>query len=515
MFIQSLFFIFSLILTLLFLVYGFNYYYLLLAARRYRSPALTERSKTRPAVSIQLPIYNEKYVVRRVVAACAEMVDAYGVEKVRLLILDDSDDDTVQEIDDVVEEYKKRNFRIEVLRRPNRAGFKAGALQAALDNTPEEFIAIFDADFIPPADFLLKTMPYFSQNESVAIVQSRWSSVNKDYNMLTQAISHAIDVHFLIEQPGRFTAGIFQNFNGSGGVLRKKAILEAGGWQADTLAEDLDLSYRMQVLGYRILYLRDVLCPGEIPPTVLNIRQQQGRWACGTMRVARKILPGLFHNRNISLKQRVQAFLHLTGYMIQPLMVFSFLLSCLAALLGVNDLQASQLNILMPPNAALFGFNATTLVFLQNLIWLLLVPFIILCTLAPWISIVSTLKIQRLPLARNLTSFLVLVLICFGISLSTMRGVARALFTNRAWEWTRTPKYADIKNSKDRRQMKYQIPSDKLWAVELIFVILGIWAIVTAILRRDFAILVLLVPFALSYGFVLFFSIPRGRTRWA
>src|SRR5512136_2187819 len=279
MFIQSLFFIFSLILTLLFFVYGFNYYYLLLAARRYHSPAMPERSMTRPAVSIQLPIYNEKYVVRRVVAACAEMANAYGVEKVRLLILDDSDDDTVQEIDEVLEEYKKKNYRMGVLRRPNRVGFKAGALQAALDNTQEEFIAIFDADFIPPADFLLQTMPYFSQNESVAIVQSRWSSVNKDYNLLTQAISHAIDVHFLIEQPGRFAAGIFQNFNGSGGVLRKKAILEAGGWLADTLAEDLDLSYRMQTLGYRILYLRDLVCPGEIPPTIPNIKQQQSRWA--------------------------------------------------------------------------------------------------------------------------------------------------------------------------------------------------------------------------------------------
>jgi cellulose synthase/poly-beta-1,6-N-acetylglucosamine synthase-like glycosyltransferase len=512
MFIQSFFFLFSLTLTLLFFVYGFNYYYLLLAARRYRSPALPEHSMTRPAVSIQLPIYNEKYVVRRVVAACAEMAEAYGVEKVRILILDDSDDDTVQEIDEVLKEYKKKNYRMEVLRRPSRVGFKAGALQAALDHTKEEFIAIFDADFIPPADFLLQTIPYFSHDESVAIVQSRWSSVNKDYNLLTQAISHAIDVHFLIEQPGRYVAGIFQNFNGSGGVLRKKAILEAGGWQADTLAEDLDLSYRMQILGYRILYLRDILCPGEIPPTVLNIRQQQGRWACGTMRVARKILPRLFHNRSIGVKQRVQAFLHLTGYMIQPLMVFSFLLSCLAALLGVNDLQATHVYGFLPPNAGLFGLNAATLVFLQNLVWLLLVPFIIFCTLAPWVSIVSTLKIQKLPLARNLASFLVLILICFGISLSTMRGVARAIFTNRVWEWTRTPKYADLRDRKDLRKMKYQIPSDILWIFELFFVLLGIWAIATAVLRRDYAILVMLVPFTFSYGFVLFFSIPRGRT---
>jgi cellulose synthase/poly-beta-1,6-N-acetylglucosamine synthase-like glycosyltransferase len=511
MFIQVLFFTLSLILTLLFFLYGFNLYYLLNAARRYRPPALPEQSMVRPVVSIQLPIYNEKYVVRRLVAACAVMVEAYGIEKVSILLLDDSDDDTVLEIDEVVDEYKKKKFRIEVLRRPSRDGFKAGALQDALDRTEEEFIAIFDADFTPPADFLLRTLPYFYQNESLGIVQSRWSYHNKDYNLVTQAISHAIDIHFLIEQPGRYVARIFQNFNGSGGVLRKKAILEAGGWQADTLAEDLDLSYRMQILGYQILYLRDIICPGEIPPTVQNIKQQQSRWACGTMRVARKILPGLFQNRKFGLKQRLQAFIHLTGYMIHPLMVFSFLLSCLAALWGVNDLQTSQLGTPIPAFGSFFATNAATITFLQNLVWLLLVPFITLCTLAPWISIVSTLKIQNLPLVRNLASLFVLLLICFGISLGTMRGVSRGLFTNRAWEWTRTPKYADLKNKKDWRLRKYQIPSDFLWIFELVFVMLGLWAIVTAIQHENFAILFMLVPFTLSYGFVLFFSIPPSR----
>ena len=510
-FVQLLFFILSLILTLLFFLYGFNHYYLLNAARRYRTPVLPELSMVRPAVSVHLPIYNEKYVLRRLVAACAGMAEAYGVEKVSILILDDSDDDTVLEVDKVVEQYKQKHFRIEILRRPDRNGYKAGALQAALTRTEEDFIAIFDADFIPPADFLLRTLPYFAGDESLAIVQGRWSFVNKESSLLTQAISHIIDVHFLVEQPGRYAAGIFQNFNGSAGILRKKAILEAGGWQADTLAEDLDLSYRMQMLGYRMIYLRDLLCPGEIPPTVPSFKLQQGRWACGTLKTAMKILPGLLRNRTIKFKQRLQAFIHLTGYMIQPLMVFSFVLGCLAALWGVNYYQSIQASVLIPTFDTLFGSGTATIILWQNLVWLFLAPFIILCTLAPWISLVSTLKVQNLPLVRNLASLLVLLLLCFGISLSILRGAGRAFFTKRTWEWTRTPKNADLQNKQDRKQIKYQLPIDPLWFWELVFVVLGIWAIGVTIRSETFSSLVILVPFTISYGFVLLFSILQNR----
>jgi cellulose synthase/poly-beta-1,6-N-acetylglucosamine synthase-like glycosyltransferase len=509
--IQAVLITLSLVLTLLFFLYGFNHYYLINAARHYKSPAPPDQSSVRPGVSIHLPIYNERYVIRRLVNACAVMAQTYGIEKVNILILDDSDDDTVLEVDKVVEEYKKQHFQIEVLRRGSRDGFKAGALQAALNRTDEEFIAIFDADFVPSADFLLRTLPYFAQNECLGIVQSRWTHLNRDYNLLTQAISHAIDVHFLIEQTGRYAAGIFQNFNGSGGVLRKKAILEAGGWQADTLAEDLDLSYRMQILGYRILYLRDLVCPGEIPPTIPNIKQQQGRWACGAMRTARKILPRLFQNRNLGFKQYLQAFIHLTGYMIQPLMVISFMVSILGTLWRVNIFHSPQLNAGITAYDPFIATKATTIIFLQNLGWLSFAPLIVLCTLAPWISLVSTLKIQNLSLMRNLASLLVLLLLSFGISLSTMLGVGRGLFTNNAWEWTRTPKYAELQNKQDWRQSKYQVPLDLQWILELVFIMLGLWAIEAAIQQMNFNVLLILVPFTLSYGFVFFFSILQGR----
>jgi cellulose synthase/poly-beta-1,6-N-acetylglucosamine synthase-like glycosyltransferase len=505
---QTLFFATSLILSLLFFIYGFNHYYLLNASRRYRSPALPEFSPSRPTVSIHLPIYNEKNVIRRLVAACAAMAEAYGKEKVRILLLDDSDDETVQEVDQVVAEYKQKHFQIELLRRGNRTGFKGGALQAALNRTQEEFIAIFDADFVPPGDFLLRTVPYFERDETLGIVQSRWAFLNRDFSLVTRAISHAIDVHFLVEQPGRYAAGVFQNFNGSGGVIRKKAILEAGGWQSDTLAEDLDLSYRMQMLGYRIFYLRDLECPCEIPPTVPSFKLQQGRWACGASMVAIKILPGLLFNRKLVFKQRLQAFIHLTGYMIQPLIVFSFLLSCLATLWGVNTLLANHLNFFA------FNFSLATnvarMIFLQNLIWAIMSPFIFFCTLAPLISLVSTVKIQNLPLSKNLASLMVLLLMCFGMSLSMLRGIGRAIHSNRPREWIRTPKYADLKNKQDWRKSKYQVPFDSLWIWELIFVMLGLWSIDATIQHQNLSGLLLLVPFTIGYAFVFLFSILQS-----
>ena len=341
---QVFFFALSMLLTLMFFIYGFNHYYLLSATRKYKKPILPDISNNRPSVSIHLPIYNERYVVKRLVAACAAMAESYSIDKVNIKLLDDSNDDTILEIDKIIDEYKQKHLKIEVLRRKNRAGFKAGALQAALEQTEEDYIAVFDADFIPAPDFLLRTIPYFIQDNNLGIVQSRWTHLNRDFNPLTKAIAIGIDVHFLIEQTGRFAAGVFQNFNGSGGVLRKSAILEAGGWQADTLAEDLDLSYRMQNRGFKILFVRDLLSPGEIPPTVPSFKKQQGRWACGSLRTARKVLPDVFKNPNLGFKLRLQALIHLTGYFLHPLMLFSFLLICAVTLLELKKVGISNSN---------------------------------------------------------------------------------------------------------------------------------------------------------------------------
>ena len=508
---QVLFFTLSLILTLLFFMYGLNHYYLVHAARTYRPPSLPDDPFVRPEVSIHLPVYNERYVIRRLVSACAAMAERYGIEKVSILVLDDSDDDTVQEVDEVVGEYLQKHFNIEILRRTRRIGFKAGALQAALERTKEDFIAIFDADFIPPADFLLCTLPYFVQDEGLGIIQSRWTHLNRDFNFLTRAIALGIDIHFFIEQTGRYAAGCFQNFNGSGGVLRKKAILQAGGWSADTLAEDLDLSYRIQGQGYKILYLKDLHSPGELPPTLPSFKNQQGRWANGSLRTARKILPGLLFDRKFGFKQRLQAFIHLTGFMIQPLMVFSFVLTCLATLSGLNNPSTIHLTTLIPSIGNSLNPGTKAIISLQNLISVILLPFIVLCTLAPWMSSLTTMEAQDLSPVRQLPTLFVLLMLGFGLSLSNTREAGKALLSNRNWEFRRTPKYADLQNRQEWRTKRYQTSMDPLWMAELLFILMGLLAIGSAIRVSNFPVLLILVPFTLSYCFVLLFSVLQSR----
>jgi cellulose synthase/poly-beta-1,6-N-acetylglucosamine synthase-like glycosyltransferase len=504
MIIQSVFFVLSVTLTLLFFLYGFNHYYLLYAAHRYVPPILEDSLEDLPPVSIHLPIYNEKYVVRRLMAACTQMAQAYGIDKVNILILDDSDDETASEVDAVVEEYIKKLFHIEIVRRHNRLGYKAGALQAALEKTPEEFIAIFDADFTPPVEFLLRTVPYFIQDEHIGIVQGRWGHLNRDFNIITNATAIGIDIHFLIEQTGRFAAGLFQNFNGSAGVIRKKAILEAGGWQADTLAEDLDLSYRMQILGYRILYLKDLLSPGEIPPTIPSFKKQQGRWANGTLRTAKKTLPIIFSRREIKFKQRLQAFIHMTGYFLHPLMTFSFLLSCMATFFNLNGHVRP---------AASSSAAVMRLLSLQDLTWLFLGPLILLCTIAPWITAMTTLREQKLSFFQNLPSLLVLLILGYGISLNNTLEAGKALLSNRNWEFTRTPKYADLPSKAGWQSKRYQISLDGMWGVELAFACTGILAIAMAARQMNWPILVILVPITFAYASVSLLTILQSRRK--
>jgi cellulose synthase/poly-beta-1,6-N-acetylglucosamine synthase-like glycosyltransferase len=508
---QILFFILSLILTMPFFMYGFNHYYLLNAARSYLPPAIPDDPLFRPGVSIHLPVFNEKYVVRRLVAACVAMAETYGIDKVRILILDDSDDETALEIDQIVREYSGKQIKIELLRRQNRSGFKAGALQAGLEATKEEFIGIFDADFIPPADFLLRTIPYFQKDQHLGIVQSRWTHLNRDFNFLTRAIALGIDIHFLIEQPGRYSAGCFQNFNGSGGVVRKEALLQAGGWQSDTLAEDLDMSYRLQLQGYTVLYIKDLHTPGELPPTLSSFKKQQGRWANGSLRTARKLLPQLLRDRTISPKRKLQAFIHLTGYIIQPLMVTSFLLTCLTVITGLNNPTTTGLNTTVITTGNWLAAGANPIASLENLIWGILFPIIFLCTLAPWISSLTTLKVQGLAPLRHLSTLIGLLLIGFGLSLSNTLEAIKALFSNRIWDFNRTPKYADLQDQQDWRTRTYQVQLDPLWAAELIFMALGLLAIFSAFRASNFSVLLILVPFTISYAFVFLLSILQSR----
>ncbi len=290
-----------------------------------------------PTVTVQLPIYNERYVVRRLIDAIAAF--DYPADRLEIQLLDDSTDETVDIIAQRVEHYRAQGINIQHVRRPQRTGFKAGALAYGLEIAQGEFIAIFDADFSPARDFLRKTVPHFA-DPAVGVVQTRWGHINQDYSLLTRLQAFGLDGHFTIEQGGRRHAGSLINFNGTGGVWRRTCIEEAGGWSDDTLTEDLDLSYRAQLKGWEFLYLEDVEAPAELPVLMPAIKSQQFRWNKGAAECARKHAVRVASQRNVRPLRwwnRVHAIFHLFNSS-----VFLFLL--LAALLSVPMLFIKQAN---------------------------------------------------------------------------------------------------------------------------------------------------------------------------
>ncbi|HWY26928.1 MAG TPA: cellulose synthase family protein [Candidatus Angelobacter sp.] len=271
-----------------------------------------------PRVTVQLPIYNERYVIERLVEAVAQF--DYPRELLEIQVLDDSTDETQEVARACVERHQQLGLCISYLHRDNREGYKAGALQEGLKSATGELIVIFDADFIPPADFLRRTAPYFSEAK-LAMVQTRWSYINRNYSVLTEIEAILLDGHFVIEHSARSRSGLFFNFNGTAGVWRRAAIEDAGGWQHDTLTEDTDLSYRAQLRGWQFLYLPDIDCPSELPVEMNAFKSQQARWAKGLMQTAKKILPRVMR-ADVPGAVKAEAFFHLTGNISYPLMVF-------------------------------------------------------------------------------------------------------------------------------------------------------------------------------------------------
>ncbi|MGB6525967.1 MAG: cellulose synthase family protein [Candidatus Acidiferrales bacterium] len=270
-----------------------------------------------PKVTIQLPIFNERYVVERLVDCVAQF--DYPHEKLDIQLLDDSTDETQDVARACVERHQQLGVPITYIHRENREGFKAGALQEGLKTATGDLVAIFDADFLPPADFVKRTVPYFA-DPKLAMVQTRWSYINRDYSALTEAEAILLDGHFVIEHGARYRRGSFFNFNGTGGVWRRTAIVDAGGWQHDTLTEDTDLSYRAQLRGWHFLYLPEIDCPSELPVEMNAFKSQQARWAKGLMQTAIKILPRVLRSNEPGYV-KAEAFFHLTANISYPLMV--------------------------------------------------------------------------------------------------------------------------------------------------------------------------------------------------
>jgi len=270
-------------------------------------PAVFAAPDEFPAVTVQLPLYNERFVAERLLDAAARL--DWPRERLEIQVLDDSDDDTCQLVDERAAWWRQQGIAISVVRRANRSGYKAGALANGLATARGEFIAVFDADFIPPPDFLNDTIPWL-RDPGVGMVQTRWSFCNADHSWFTGIQSLLLGPHFSIEHRVRYQQGLFFNFNGTAGVWRRSAIESAGGWQSDTVTEDLDLSYRAQLAGWRFVYREECRVPSELPVTMASLRSQQQRWAKGSIQTARKILPRLLMAR-LPLAVKIEAVAHL------------------------------------------------------------------------------------------------------------------------------------------------------------------------------------------------------------
>ncbi|HKT21994.1 MAG TPA: glycosyltransferase family 2 protein, partial [Nitrososphaerales archaeon] len=319
-------------------------------------------------------------------------------------------------------------------------GFKAGALQAGLSETVEKYVAVLDADFVLPTGFLERTVAILEANPDVGFVQAKWGHLDRGHNVVTQSLAIGVDAHFLLEQTGRNGNGFLMNFNGSAGVLRASAIREAGGWAPDTLAEDLDLSYRLQLKGYRGVYLNDLEVPGELPPTIAGMKRQQGRWARGSLQAAKKLMGRISTSDKLSIRQKVEAGIHLTYYIVHPLMVASFLLAVAATFLSVDVIRyAVDVSI---PSVSFMGVAGGAMMIFQVVPWVVFSSLVVLSTFSVLLYCIQAIRVQRLRLVENVKEVILLVVLGYGISISNSVQALGGLFSLRTGTFSRTPKYA-------------------------------------------------------------------------
>ena len=414
-----------------------------------------------PCVTVQIPLRDERYVVRRVLQAVAGL--DWPQDRLEIQVLDDSDDETVVEVDDEVARLREQGLSIVVLRRAQPTGFKAGALAEGVVLARGEYLAIFDADFRPAPDFLRQTVPYFLKDPTLGMVQARWSHLNADYSLMTRIQALALDAHFSVEHIARGNSRLLTNFNGAAGVWRKATIADAGGWQTDTVTEDLDLSYRAQLAGWRVLYLPDVTAPAELPPLVTAFKAQQIRWAKGAFQCLRKLARPILRSRRYNAAQKVMALLHLGGYGNQPLILLMILLTLPMVL---TDPRFSDFTI-----------------------WLGA-----LASVPPVLYVLGQMHFYRDWLRRILV-YPVLMLLWIGLAWSLTLAVFQGLFS---WGGTfvRTPKFEITGRTGDWQSSAYRPRISPSWIGEAligVYVCVAIWFAVK--LQHDH-----LVPLVLGYA---------------
>jgi cellulose synthase/poly-beta-1,6-N-acetylglucosamine synthase-like glycosyltransferase len=465
-------------------LYGFHRSTLVYLYYRYRSkrPEPKARLSELPKVTVQLPLFNEMYVATRLLDTVAKI--RYPRDRFEIQVLDDSTDETQALCQQKVEELRATGLDISYVHRTDRTGFKAGALENGLKTAKGEFILVFDADFTPRPDILEQTVHFFSDPE-VGMVQVRWDHINRDYSTLTELQALMLDGHFVIEHTARHRSGRFFNFNGTAGIWRRTAIQAAGGWQHDTLTEDMDLSYRAQLQGWRFIYLPDVVSPAELPVEMNSFKSQQFRWAKGSIQVAKKLLPTILRS-DVPFGVKMEAFFHLTNNFAYPLLLL--------------------LSILLLPNLLVRTQHGWREVLLIDL------PLFFGTTLSiAAFYITSQREIDRSGWPRMLKRLPLMMSLGIGLCINQTRAVLEALFSETSGEFVRTPKHGVKQRLESWTQKKYRAAKTLIPAAEILCAVYFAVAMVLAASAGHYLSMPFLLLFFLGFSYVGVLSLFQTR----
>ncbi len=442
--------------------------------------------KELPHVTIQLPMYNESYVVERLIDQIVLM--NYPKDKLEIQILDDSTDDTIEKAKAKVAFYQEQGIDIQYIRREDRTGYKAGALDYGLKTAKGEFVAIFDADFMPSTEFLMDALPYFS-SEKVGVVQSRWTYLNENYSFLTRIQTIVLNTHFSVEQVGRSSSGAYINFNGTGGIWRVSCISDAGGWHADTLTEDLDLSFRAQIKGWKFNYVESIESPSELPVTLPAYRAQQFRWSKGAAECVRKNVMGLLRDKRPSFWAKLIGTFHLLNSSVY-LIVISFIILSLPVSMAMESL---------PDNSWVF-----------KLVPLALCSNVMLLLVFAGGNIVSAKNKMMSALTFPFT-FIGFLIVNLGMSLYMALGIVEGYLGKKS-EFVRTPKFNVTGNKESTAGNTYlRIQITPLHFLEFLFFAYGVFQIVYHLQRGNIPMFLFASAFAIGFGFNVFSTLYHSR----
>lgn len=475
-------YIISLSILFLFASHGFNMIYFYFKTFKKRTEDLSPdelKLDEYPIVTIQLPLFNEKYVICRLIDATVRI--EYPKDKLEIQILDDSTDDTVDIIANHIKKYIEQGYDIKHIHRKNREGYKAGALKEGLKTAKGEFVAIFDADFIPRKKFLLRTLPYFYKDPKIGLVQTRWEHLNRDYSVITKTQAIALDGHFVVEQAVRNRAGFFINFNGTGGIWRKECIFDAGNWEADTLTEDLDLSYRAQMRGWKLKYLVNFTSPAELPSEINSLRSQQFRWTKGAIETAKKIFPRVLKS-DMPLKLKFQSFIHLCSNIAYPFILIAAILNPIITLIkegGEYDPVFKFMSLFI------FAFISSFLFYLysQKDIY------------PDW--------------QKRILYFPVFMTGSMGLSVNNTKAVIEGII-NKKTEFVRTPKFK-ITHEKDsiydKKYLAKKVPF--ISYIEAILSLYSLTGVIFSIIYAQIASLPFQIMFTAGFGLIAYLSFKQ------